>query len=201
MSIMNVRNWKTHANAQYKSWRDYNNQYRKIIDSDKKLSNAEQRWVDMYLQPVIDFMGIYDLWRYFGNLENVDILESKSKMDDNVYSARFSGTHWTAKKPEDNKYFDPYHIYQYEGSNQFCQTYALMYLSGYLPTPTQPKSFINYYYYSLSAVQFIKFYITELKKIKELSKYKSLFNQIDKKVDVLISAPNMTLNTITLKPI
>ena len=196
MSAINTRNWKNYADIQYNTWKDYSNHYRKIIDSNEKLSIAEQKWVDTYLQPVINFMGVYEFWEYFKNLKDVDIQESKSKMPDNKYSARYSGAHWTAKKPGD-KYFDPYDIYQYPGSNQFCQTYTLMYLSGYLPTP-EPKNFTNYYFYSLEALKFIKFYISELKKNKSLSKYKTHFNRIDKKVDELIAHPNMTINTINL---
>ena len=203
MSDITLSNWKEHANKRYKSWKEYSQKYRRVIDANKKLSEAEQKWVNDNLQPVIDFMGEFELWSEFENLKDLDAQVSKSKMSENKYGARFSGTHWTARRPGDIKVFDPYTHYQYMGSNQFCQTYALMYVSGHLPPPNMANTrlsdkFERFYDYSLAALKFIKFYILELKKVKKLRGYTVYFNEILEMVEELLKYPNATLNCITL---
>lgn len=200
MSDITLSNWKEHSNKRYRSWKEYFQKYRRIIDANKKLSDAEQKWVNDHLQPVINFMGEFELWCEFENLKDLDAQISKSKMSENKYGARFSGTHWTAKRPGDVRVFDPYTHYQYMGSNQFCQTYALMYVSGHLPPPNTRLSnkFERFYDYSLAALKFIKFYILELKKVKKLRGYKVHFNEILESVEELLKYPNATLNCITL---
>lgn len=208
------KNWKNYANVEYENYNDYSKNYRKIINSNSKLANLEQMWADDYLQEVIDFMGEYSLWKYFKNLD-YEIYESKARvphMNPKKYNARFSGSHWTGKKPGDVAIFDPYDEYQYSGSNQFCQTYVLMYLTGYLENRPNKKldRFKKYYIYSQQALEFIKIYVLTLIKninvIKldlklkpgEVKRLRTYLRNVNSLVDELLENPNMTFNCLEL---
>ena len=70
----------------------------------------------------------------------------------------FSGAHWTSRKAGESVFFDPYDEYQISGTNQFCQTFALMYLLDKLPEPivsADPADISKYYHYTRAAIEFI----------------------------------------------
>jgi hypothetical protein len=75
----------------------------------------------------------------------------------NTPVAVFSGAHWTSRKADESVFFDPYDEYQIPGTNQFCQTFALMYLLDKLPEPivSHPADISKYYHYTRAAIEFI----------------------------------------------
>jgi hypothetical protein len=66
-----------------------------------------------------------------------------------------TGGHWRSRIPGDAAWFDPYKEYQVEGTNQFCQTFALMNLAGALPEISPDRSWARYYAYTAAALDFI----------------------------------------------
>jgi len=73
--------------------------------------------------------------------------------------AFYSGSHWTSQLKNTTDVFDPYEEYQIRGTNQFCQTFAMMYLKKALPNvvPKNTKAPLKKYYtYTKEALKFIK---------------------------------------------
>lgn len=134
----------------------------------QKLSQAEQLWVDTNMNFIIDFMGDSKVWKTMipeVELFGVDNQRSSTRIKSAkilaVPSANFSGSHWTARKANESTVFDPYDEYQIYGTNQFCQTYAMMYLLDRIPAistyKSQTKSPLRkYYQYTKEALLFIK---------------------------------------------
>lgn len=198
--MMNSRNWKTYANQKFSNYREYK-KFRTELAKTKGMANVEQKWADTYLQPVIDFMGDYELWNYFSNSQ-IDVREQRNTRNiiNDHLTAIFTGGHWYGYKPGKKQLFDPYSKYQYPGSNQFCQTFTLMYLTNNLPQDRDVvnKSFKNYYDYTLDALLFINQYIIVLKDQKINSEVTKKLNNIQKKVLMLLKYPNMALNCVEL---
>jgi len=189
--MSNKKQWLMIANQQYNSIEEVYKNYKKKVD--KSYSNIEQQWVDDNLQIIIDFMGDEDVWMYmFPKNELYGIGGRASVRNVNLSknsTAVFSGSHWRSRKPNDTIWFDPYDEYQIYGTNQFCQTFAMMYLLNKLPNQDYGNNFKKYYTYTNEALLFISDIITnapfstkaELKAIKNCLKY-----------------PNICLNAIEL---
>jgi len=152
--------WLIHANAEYSSGKEVVKNYQNIVTSNKVLADKEQEWVDTNLSPLIDFMGDEDVW--LSVIPGVQVLgaqgrASSRKLPITSYPvAVFSGAHWTTRKPNEATFFDPYKEYQIPGTNQFCQTFAMMYLADALPPPEQKNNWKKNYKYSKDALEFIK---------------------------------------------
>jgi uncharacterized protein YodC (DUF2158 family) len=161
--------WLEMANKQYTKMQDAK-KYRKIVGNceiddkelekeyNKSLSLAcqEQYWTNHNLKVLIDFMGELTLWEYL----KIKVIEGKPRLDVyDVSNAFYSGSHWYSRKANEKKSFDPYDKYQILGSNQFCQTYAMMYIYDKLPEKIvdKEKQFTKYYEYTNNALDFIKY--------------------------------------------
>ena len=170
--------------------------YQSIVKKDKSLATAEQRWVDLNLQPVTEFMGDSSVWEFL--IPDIVLKEGSSRGI--PYNGRptavFSGAHWTSRRPNDTKFFDPYSKYQIFGTNQFCQTYALMYLMDILPD-SRSTDFRKYYDYTRAAIEFIKTVIVSIPPSNHA------FHEIKKasmltKINNCLEHSNMCLNVIEL---
>jgi len=152
-----MNEWKEIANKQFNK-KEYQ-EYRDIIK--KTVSDIEQDWVDNNLQIIIDFMGLSELWEIL--IPNIDLRTEGRNSSNILISDRpvaiYSGSHWISRKAGDSVWFDPYKEYQINGSNQFCQTYSMMYLLNALPSPKMEEdeiSFMKFYEYTDEAIKFIK---------------------------------------------
>ena len=152
-----MNEWKNIADKQFNK-KEYQ-EYRNFIKHSVSDSDIEQDWVDNNLQIIIDFMGVSELWEIL--IPNID-LRTEGRNSSNIPIsikpvAIYSGSHWTSRKAGDSYWFDPYKEYQINGSNQFCQTYSLMYLLNALPSPITEYdiSFMKFYEYTDKAINFI----------------------------------------------
>lgn len=235
---LDIGNWKNHELLQaYKplqNFKDIANQeftiplykkFRRIIDNkdNRHYLAIEELWVDFYLQPVIDFMAgqpVYDksdkMKKYPGQSVWYDIFgvmpyerHEPLPHSNTENAARFQGRHWFSKKAGDYKEFDPYSEYQFLGSNQFCQTYSLMYALNKLPNKEDNK-FQKFYTYSKKALEFmLYYYLPNIKGTKfeddlYIGQYENgeeiydTYNQIKMRIQELLDNYSMTLNCITL---
>lgn len=149
------------ANKQYDSIDEVKKNYRNKIKKDIEHFHTEQEWVDNNLHILMDFMGNKILWEYLhiNTIGQDGIKRSDRNVPiNNVNTAVFSGAHWTSRKANDSVWVDPYKEYQIPDSNQFCQTYAMMYLLDKLPEKIvdKDKKFTKYYEYTHHALDFIK---------------------------------------------
>lgn len=179
------------ADVRFKNEKEHK-MYRKQI-KDKNLSKMEQKWVDTYLKPIIDFMGNNETqMRIFEKLEIVysgscrySSLTPHQKTCYILFGPRInhdSGEgegHFRAYVPGSGKIFDPYDKHQLYGSNQFCQTYSLMYILGELDDNSS-HCYDDYYKNTKMALEFIKRF-THTKKLKKC-------------IDELLRHPNMCFN-------
>jgi hypothetical protein len=190
--MSNKKQWLLIADQQYNSIEDVDKKYKKKVEL--SYSDIEQQWVDDNLQIIMDFMGDEDVWKYMipdielygvgGRSSYRNLGPTKNS------SAVFSGSHWKSRKPNDTIWFDPYDVYQVYGTNQFCQTFAMMYLLNKLPQVQHEddkennfkNNFKKYYKYTHEALLFICNTITnapfntevELKAIKNCLKHPNL---------------------------
>lgn len=186
-------------------------QYRKLVDGNPILSRLESEWNEKYLSPIIDFMGIGTnqtiifngerpsktlLIEYSGSGRQA-ALTPYQKTCHILFGPRLnprtgSGEgHFRARLPGADKTFDPYDKYQISGSNQFCQTYSLMYLVGRIPYTPPSHTFSDYYKNTEKALKFIKEVLTKyghkLASPSELKKLKKCLSE-------LLKHPYMCLN-------
>jgi hypothetical protein len=141
-------------------------------DQLNQLPILDQLWAETYIQPIADFMGDIKLWQIKFGEANIDLpkvnehtgevargsIRSAPTTKD---SARYSGSHWYSRKKDDpkEKYFNAFYHYQLNGTNQFCQTYAMMYLDNKFEHHfkyTPPERFEKYYDYTLEALKYIE---------------------------------------------
>jgi len=121
-------------------------------------------------------MGDEDTWKYV--IPNIKVLGLKGRASSrklavtNVPVAVFSGSHWTSRRANSDKFFDPYDHYQIKGTNQFCQTFAMMYITNSLPLPLT-DSWKRNYEYAVVALEYIK------SVIQSIDKANIVFNKLD----------------------
>jgi len=128
----------------------------------KGLKQSEQSWADTNFNTIVDLMGEKVIWQFMvpdidgRGWEETRASSRKIPTSSNPVAV-FSGAHWTSRKAGESVFFDPYYEYQIPGTNQFCQTFALMYLMDKLPEPivSQPGDISKYYYYTRAAIEFI----------------------------------------------
>jgi len=186
--VITKKEWLKLANHQYNSVYEIIHNYTDMIKHNKVLKKIEQHWVDKNLQVIIDFMGDEEVWAFM--LPDVVVhgtgkqkrASSRIIPPGNTSIAVYSGSHWRSRKSSTSKWFDPYDDYQIKGTNQFCQTFAMMNLLDYLPTLISTKSVAKYYSYTLYALEFINHVISifpdstlhEKSAIKECMKYPNI---------------------------
>ena len=136
-------------------------EYTKLVKRNPPLEKFEQLWADKFLSPLLRLMGHHDIWESFG-VTIVNRSEMKKKVS--YPKGYFSGNHWYSRRAHDTKTFDPYDKYQLNGTNSFCQTFALMYAVEEIDrTPASSSGgFTRYYTYARHALRFIKKVITDL---------------------------------------
>jgi hypothetical protein len=199
--MSNKKQWILIADQHYNSIEEVYKNYKKKVTM--SYSDIEQEWVDNNLQIIMDFMGDEDVWKYMiPNIELYGIggrasyrnLDSSTKKS----TAIFSGSHWKSRKPDDTIWFDPYDAYQVYGTNQFCQTFAMMYLLNKLPPVEHHEddkennlknNFKKYYKYTHEALLFIYDTITHVPFNTEVEL---------KAIQNCLKHPNLCLNAIEL---
>lgn len=194
-------------------WKEYANQifltpkellaYRKYITENELWAKQEQDWVDEYLQPLMDLLGETSIWKYiageFIELYGIETGEPR-KSQRNIPTSnkaqayfRHNGTtgHWYSRKRNEKEWFDSYQEYQIVGTNQFCQTFALMNLVDKLPKveKTKQNSMLKYYNYTYEALLFIQHVI-------ETTIYSKRRKIYMKKITECLSHPNICVNAI-----
>jgi hypothetical protein len=188
------------ADKRYDSKKDVQKLYQKAITK-TKMSDIEQDWVDLNLAPLMEFMGDTSVWESVVpgvQVEGSQGRASSRRKPKTPYPiAVFSGAHWTSRKGGDDTFFDPYDHYQIQGTNQFCQTFALMYLADSLPLPL-PDGWERNYDYAVDALEFIKSVITRLPESHPAFHEVVGVNKkaLLKKVNECLKHPNVTVNAI-----
>jgi hypothetical protein len=132
----------------------------------KKMSSLgcqEQYWAIKNIDVISQYMGLEELWEIM--VPNVDVkrmssIRSLPKSDRPVAVFTKTSNHWISRRANEMSDFNPYDKYQIYGSNQFCQTYAMMYLLNKLDLPSNIEkianvSFNSYYEYTNKALNFI----------------------------------------------
>lgn len=186
-------NWLNIANIQYKSLKELKKNYQTLIKRDKKLVDIEQKWVDKNLEVIIDFMGDIDVWNFM--IPGIIVygfdgskVSTRNKPLVNYPIALFTSSHWNSRKANEMHWFEPYADYQIFGTNQFCQTFAMMHLANKLPSINNDKSnFTKYYIYTIEALNFIE----EL-----INKYPSSTLKERNAIKECIKYPNICVNCI-----
>jgi hypothetical protein len=173
---------------------------------DGGFADLEQAWVDTNLQPIIDLMGDNAVWKNL--IADVECFgcdggrasSRNMKLPTDHSIAIFSGSHWTSRKSGETEMFDPYDEYQIHGTNQFCQTYAMMYLMDALPPviPSEGADNIGKYYeYTRAALEFIRDVVVA--KFEFPSDYDRKYYR--KCVNACIKNVNMCLNCVEVSRI
>jgi len=177
------------------------------------IRNLETKWTDIYYNPLVQFMGDRDLWNALGihvpyeDFKPTALLRLPVTRFDVAY---FSGMHWVSRKAGTKEVFDPYNEFQIPGTNQFCQTYAMMYLLGdRLGFPLRRNgnsgNWLKYYTYTNYALKFIQRFIEfckkspKIKSISTFTKHKdTTFKNLEAAVKVCLAHPYMCLNVAPL---
>ena len=132
--------------------------------------------------------------------------ETQNKLNGETPIAVFFGNpteggHWLSRKPGSKTTFDPYDEYQVHGTNQFCQTYALMNLAGALPNVSTNRSDLKYYSYTKSALDFIKREILKIDARSYVFRDAGITKaKLLQCIDVCLNNSNLCFNGIELKP-
>lgn len=139
-----------------------------------ELSKLEDKWWQEFAQPLADFMGDFRVWE---EVLATDFPDTKLNMKEGKqprnpknkgtqFEAIYLGAHFVSRKPGEIAWFDPFDHFQLFGTNQFCQSFALMNLVSY--NPNMPKNlklpiprstdngFKRYYRYTKHVLGFIK---------------------------------------------
>ena len=199
--------WKKKANVVYNSFEKIQ-EYQNSIASNEKNVKLEQNWVDKNLIPLMDIMGTDMMWQSITQNDDIKIsgldvrkstriLEKKPaehNIEANFSGTRESGGHWYSRKKGEYRFFDAYQEFQINGTNLWCQTFALMYVCGRLPL-IFPNSITKYYYYNYNVLLFIKECLqkTDLYKIKY---YKLAIDNCLKEPHICINAAEIDLNIL-----
>lgn len=164
---------------------------------------VEQQWVDENLDIITVWMGTSGVWKCMipdinDNIGSITFSPNPIIAED-INRGFFSGHHWTSIKKNDTIEFDPYNEYQIHGTNQFCQTYAMMHLLDRLPQKRHLNGISKYYEYTRLAIEFIKevfIHFDERCGFENLSYRNKVMEGID---NCLINC-NACLNVIELPP-
>lgn len=167
-------NWLMAANKLYKNEKDLYRNYRRSINASPILTEKEQEWCDLYFQELADRLTSDDIWRKMIpglDLYGVNIRQSQRYIQvSGKDQAHYSGSHWTARKGDDKKWFDSHHEYQPQGTNQFCGIFAMMHLLERLEKSSD-RTFRRYYDYTRLALEFCEEVIKKCLKGREKKLY------------------------------
>jgi len=185
--------WLNMANIQYNTLKEVKKNYQSLIKKDKELVDIEQKWADKNLEVIIDFMGDIDVWNFV--IQGVVVYgfdgskaSTRNKPVVNYPIAVFTGSHWNSRKANEADWFEPYDDYQIFGTNQFCQTFAMMYLADRLPLINNDNTdFTKYYTYTIEALNFIE---------EVINAYPSSTLNDKKAIRECLKYPNICLNSI-----
>ena len=117
----------------------------------------------------MELMGDINFWNYLGFMvigkndkktshKNVMTNIKNGSIKNDKPIGIYSGTHWISVKANEIDEFDPYDEFQVPSSNQFCQTFSMMYLLDKLPEKItdKQKCFTKFYTYTEKALEFIE---------------------------------------------
>jgi len=201
-SALTKKSWKEEANKVYSGIKTLKSEYKKLIKSTDFYKDVEQEWVDDNLMPIIDFMGDEDVWNaVIPNIKLIGLESRKGRSEcsgvSNVPRAHFSGSHWTSCKANEKEWFDPYNHYQVPGTNQFCQTFSMLYLVDKLPNKLtdSSSSWTRNYTYSSDALRFIEDVIKKLSKDKIIKEVYDM-PKLKKKINECLKYPNICVNVL-----
>jgi hypothetical protein len=165
-----------------------------MIKRNPTLRTCDDEWVLKNFQPIIDFVGDVHVLSSVVSESTKIIIKPTTRTELKEYKNKqtttplllFTGTedggHWTSIKTYEHDLFDPYHEYQLNGTNQFCQTFSLMNIT-LDQMPIKMKGFPKYYTYATEALKFIrdvvvpKFFGTQ--KSRGIYKKKSITDNIN----------------------
>ena len=184
-----IREWKQIANIQYDSYKEMKSLYKNKMT--KEQQQIEQEWSDNNITILMDFMGSNTIWNAM--VKDIQLYDDGSKSIRNMGIsdkpiAVYTRGHWYSRKANNDKTqsFDSYSAnLQPNGSNQFCQTYAMMYLLDRIK-PEKNISFESFYANTKKALDFIKEVITkhiDLYIEKESKQYDDLIEMVKKDKD------------------
>jgi hypothetical protein len=186
-------------------------EYRKKVTTTREWEEIEQLWMDAYFSPLQDFMGSRDAdspWKYLPDtvVQGVASMSSLKKIPSNHNIAVFisrrirqgdASGHWLSRRKGDKLFFDPYDEYQIKGTNQFCQTFAMMNILDRLPSPHKSPSWFRYYDYTYNAVLFIESMLNNCRPNKNPISTPNL-TYLLKCVEECKRHPNICLNAIEI---
>ena len=158
----NIGDWITAANELYSTPREVK-KYRREVNKNLTAKCIEQAWADNYLMPLINFMG--NDWVFNDLISGVNVTGTGGRgTSRNLPLGKILRFFWRSLEKsaaESTEVFDPYTEYQVPGTNQFCQTFAHMNLTGKLPPIVEDRSWRRYYHYTIVALEYIKAVIQE----------------------------------------
>ncbi|CAE7454414.1 unnamed protein product [Symbiodinium natans] len=137
-------------------------QYQKDVSGNVKIAEVEQKWYDQNMKPLVDFMGDEHIWKLVcGNELNIFHDKPLRSQDDLAKAAAsFKAGHWTSRRANASSkddIYDPFRNHQIGGTNQFCQTFSMMYLKQWIEMEEKPpKKMEDYYANAEKALAFIK---------------------------------------------
>lgn len=181
--------------------------YQKKINSTPYLRQQEEMWAEDYLQQVMSYMGTEEVMLRL--LPNAMVFfKDENDRNSKVLSERHvpvsqtrpqihhSGKHWRARRPGEQSWFDPFDYYQLPGTNQFCQTYAVMYLLGMVERQRKnhPSTLERYYKFTVDAINFI---VEVVHRTEPDKKQKELYLLLLKE---LKAHPFAALNVVEIPP-
>ena len=201
--MTSLRDWKRYANTQFHTTKEIK-EYQLKVKKNPQWQEYEQNWIDENVTPLIDFFGTEYAWKHVLKTDNVKFSGTNTRTTarvvkntgvathtaEAVYEGNVNGGggHWYSRRKGQTDFFNSYDEYQIEGTNIWCQTFALMNVANRLPKRHPKRSFYKYYYYNYYALLFIKECIDNITKRKDLQKA----------IQQCLRFPNICLNAIEI---
>lgn len=222
--------WLGMANTEYYTLNDLKKLYQNVIKNNKEVGDINGDFMTLYdiedywnrdnLSTIMEFMGNPNVWSVIipnieirgGESEKIEYKRASSRIEIPITNhpiAIYSGSHWRSRKANSDVWFDPYDEYQPNDTNQFCQTFAMMYLiENALPDKiNDPFCFTKFYGYTKAALYFIRNIIYNFDFNYFREKYKSTpkynYNKTQEKniklaINECIENPNICFNIIEM---
>lgn len=188
--------------------------YERTIAKDTKMAVVEQQWYDDNMSPIQDLFGCPEFIdivhkHHSQGSAALKILQNKKPprgdivTECDIMCSRGSeqSTHWLSKRVDQPRFFDPYDVFQYPGTNQWCQLNALMNLC-VADRPRSTKSGLEKYYeYNQQVVDFIYCIFSDERMcpiIDEFWENLDLPGTPDECMIELIAHPNRSFNVVPI---
>lgn len=207
----NQTRWFSVAEYKYNSINEID-LFQKKYENNESFMYYDGKWEE-HITEVINFMGNYAVWKFM--LDDKIIFQKTPPRSSNIkvsetHRAYYTGHHWLSIAKGTQVLFDPYEKYQIKGTNQFCQTYALMNLLDRLPGQDnqickiyKDDTFEKYYYYTKCALKFILEVARKAEK-NQLKLYdegnERYLKEIVQRTNYLYQHSNLALNLIKMPP-